>query len=98
MRRLLRSVRLGTIFRILLILALGMGAFVVAAQTPYWLISIWMVVLLILLVLEFIRFHDRSVRALRDFLHFLRNEDSTSVSTINEGNRHKEFLPTLPPA
>ncbi|MCP4313809.1 MAG: GHKL domain-containing protein [Bacteroidetes bacterium] len=87
MRRLLRSVRLGTIFRIMLILALGMGAFVVAAQTPYWLISIWMVVLLIILVIEFIRFHDRSVRVLRDFLHFLRNEDSVSVSTIDEGNQ-----------
>lgn len=89
MRRLLKSIRLGTLFRILLILALGIGTFVVAVLTPYWLTSIWMAILLILLVFELVRFHDRSVRAMRDFIQLLRFEDSASVSTINEGN--KEF-------
>jgi two-component system nitrogen regulation sensor histidine kinase NtrY len=87
MRRYLRSIRLETLFRILLILALGIGTFVVAALTPYWLISIWMAILLIILVLELIRSHDRSIHALRDFLQLLRNDDFVTVSTIDEGNR-----------
>lgn len=58
-----------------------------ALMTPYWMVSFWLGVLVLGLCVELIRYHERSLRALREFLQFIRQGDFASVSTIDEHNR-----------
>jgi two-component system nitrogen regulation sensor histidine kinase NtrY len=81
------SYRLGIVLRIILILTAGFAAIVLALMTPYWMVSFWLGVLVLGLCVELIRYHERSLRALREFLQFIRQGDFASVSTIDEHNR-----------
>lgn len=81
-----KSFRIGVIVRILLLLAVGISAFLIATKTSYWLIGVWMGVLEIVLILELIRFHERTYRALSEFLLFIKQGEFASLSTIDEKN------------
>ncbi|MGW8315278.1 MAG: sensor histidine kinase [Bacteroidales bacterium] len=80
------SFRLGVVLRIILILTVAFSGFFLAVRTPFWLVSFWLGVLLVVLVMELIRFHERSVRALRRFLLSVRQGDFASISTADEKN------------
>jgi len=86
------SFRLGVILRVILILALGFAGFIIAATTRYWLVGFWLGVLVVVLVVELIRYHERSTRALKEFLNFIREGDFLSLSKIDE--THQEFQET----
>jgi nitrogen fixation/metabolism regulation signal transduction histidine kinase len=78
---------MGVILRIILILALGFAGIVMVTMTPYWLVAIWIGVLVLLLVIELIRYQQRSMTTLREFLLALRQDDFSSLSTVDEKNR-----------
>ncbi len=81
-----KSFRTGIIVRILLLLSVGITAFLIATKTSYWLVGAWMGVLEIVLILELIRFHERTYRALGEFLLFIKQGEFASMSTIDEKN------------
>ena len=68
------SYRIRVILRIGLILSVGLAGVIIAASTPYWLVSFWLGLILLVLVIELIRFHERSKKVLREFLHSIENQ------------------------
>lgn len=80
------SFRTGVLIRILLILATGMAAILIASKSTFWLISAWLVVLVIGLIIELLRYHERSHKAFREFLHYINQGDFISISTTDENN------------
>jgi len=83
------SFRLGVVVRIILILTIGFAAIFMVIKTSYWLVSLWMGVFVIILCVELVRFHERSLKALREFLLFIKQGEFASMSTVDEKN--KEF-------
>ncbi len=81
------SYRPGTVIRILIILAVGFSGMIISATTSFWMVGFWLGMLMVLLVVELIRYHERSIRGLRNFLQFIRQGDFSSVSKIDEKNR-----------
>lgn len=80
-----RSYRVKVLVRIALILITGFIGVFLALNTPYWMVSFWMGLLAVLLTIELIRFHERSVKGLREFLTSIRQEDFSTLSAI-DGN------------
>ncbi len=78
------SYRIRVIVRILLILSVGFAGVIIAALTPYWLISLWLGLFVIVLVMELIRYHERSKKVLREFLHSIDQEDFSTLSIADE--------------
>ena len=78
------SYRIKLILRIVLILTIGFAGVIIALETTFWLVAFWLGLVLILLILELIRFHERSKRALREFLISIKQEDFSSLITIDE--------------
>jgi two-component system nitrogen regulation sensor histidine kinase NtrY len=78
------SYRIMVILRILLILFFGFAGVVIATLTPYWLISAWLGLFVILLAVELIRYHERSKKVLREFLHSIEQDDFSSISIADE--------------
>jgi nitrogen fixation/metabolism regulation signal transduction histidine kinase len=78
------SYRIQVILRIILILSLGFAGVILITETAYWMVAMWLGLLLILLIVELIRFHERSRNALRDFLVSIKQEDFSTLSTLNE--------------
>ena len=80
------SFRTGVLIRILLILATGIAAFLIASRSAYWLIAGWLGVLELVLIIDLLRYHERSHRAFKEFLHFIQQGEFVSISTIDEKN------------
>jgi len=60
----------------------GFGAIYIITNTPFWLVSVWLAILVVVLVIELIRFAERNHRDLANFLMAIRQEDfSSSVSS-----------------
>ena len=78
------SYRIRVILRILLIFSVGFAGVVIATLTPYWLISLWLGLFVIILVMELIRFHERSKKVLHEFLHSIEQDDFSSISIADE--------------
>ena len=78
-----RSYRVRITIRIILILILGFSGVYLALNTSYWMVSFWLGLFVVLLVVELIRFHERSVKGLREFLTSVRQEDFSTLSTID---------------
>lgn len=55
-------------------------------NTSFWMVSFWLGLVLILLVIELIRFHERSLKGLREFLISIRQEDFSTLTTMDETN------------
>jgi nitrogen fixation/metabolism regulation signal transduction histidine kinase len=78
------SYRIQVIIRLVLILSLGLAVVIFITETDYWMLAGWLGLLMILLIFELIRFHERSRNALREFLVSIKQEDFSSLSTIDE--------------
>ena len=81
--------RLAIVIRIFLILVVGAIGIHMGFRTPYWLIGCWLGALDLLLVFELIRVFERSQKAFREFLFFIKQGEFTSISILDEQN--KEF-------
>ena len=81
------SYRIQVILRIILILSIGFAGMIIVVETSYWMVAFWLGLVIMLLVLELIRFHERSKKALRDFLLSIKQEDFSSLSTIDEADK-----------
>lgn len=78
------SYRIRIIVRIVLIQSIGFTGLIVALLTPYWLVSCWLGLVVVIMTAELIRYHERSKLVLRNFLHSINQEDFSSLSTIDE--------------
>ncbi len=91
-----RSYRPALIFRIILIFLLGFIALFIAMQTHFWLVSLWIALLVILLIIELIRFHERSAKALKNFLLSIKQDDLSNIYTSDEPDEQiREAYTTL---
>jgi len=81
------SYRIKVILRIVLILTIGFAGVIIALETTFWLVAFWLGLVLLLLILELIRFHERSKRALREFLLTIKQEDFSSLNIIDENDK-----------
>jgi len=81
------SYRYQIILRTGLILSVGFAGLIIALETPYWMVSFWLGLVIIILILELIRFHERSKKALREFLLSIKQEDFSSLSTVDETDK-----------
>ncbi|UCG28750.1 MAG: hypothetical protein JSV24_05165 [Bacteroidales bacterium] len=71
--------RPGLIIRIILIFLFGFSAIFVAFETHFWLVSIWISLLVIILIIELIRYNERSRKELYNFLLSVRQEDFSNL-------------------
>ncbi len=78
------SYRIQVIIRLVLILSVGFAAVFLVAGTDYWMVAVWLGLSLILLIIELIRFHERSRKAFQEFLLSIKQEDFSTLSTLNE--------------
>jgi len=91
-----RSYRPALIVRITLIFLLGFIAIYIAMQTYFWLVSLWIALLVILLIIELIRFHERSAKALKNFLLSIKQDDLSNIYTSDEPDEQiREAYATL---
>jgi two-component system nitrogen regulation sensor histidine kinase NtrY len=91
-----RSYRPALIVRITLIFLLGFVAIFIAMQTHFWLVSIWIALLIILLIIELILFHERSAKALKNFLLSIKQDDLSNIYTSDEPDEYiREAYTTL---
>jgi len=67
--------RINIITRIVLILVLLTGALLILLRTPYWTLSIWILVIAIILTASLIRFFERSIRQLYRFISSIKSND-----------------------
>ena len=81
------SYRIQVIIRLVLILSVGFAAVFLVTGTDYWMVAVWLGLLLILLIIELIRFHERSRNAFREFLVSIKQEDFSTLSTLNEKDK-----------
>jgi two-component system nitrogen regulation sensor histidine kinase NtrY len=81
------SYRIQVILRIVLILSIGFAGVIIAVETSFWMVAFWLGLVVFLMILELIRFHERSKKALREFLLSVKQEDFSSLSTIDETDR-----------
>lgn len=81
------SYRVLVVLRVALILSVGFAGLIIATETPYWLVAIWLGLIDVILILELIRFHERSKKTLREFLLSINQEDFSSLSTIDETDK-----------
>jgi two-component system nitrogen regulation sensor histidine kinase NtrY len=81
------SYRIQVILRIVLILSIGFAGVIITTETSYWMVAFWLGLVVLLLIFELIRFHERSKKALREFLLSIRQEDFSSLSTIDESDQ-----------
>ncbi len=72
--------RVNIIARLLLILALSWGAFYVMLRTDYWTLSAWIFVVVMMLLVELVRFFERSRRQLYRFVSSIKNNDFSTAS------------------
>lgn len=84
MRLLKPSYKIQVIIRLVLILSLGFAMVILIAETQYWMVAGWLGLLILLLIFELIRFHERSRNVLREFLVSVKQEDFSTLSTIDE--------------
>jgi two-component system, NtrC family, nitrogen regulation sensor histidine kinase NtrY len=82
MHSILTNFRLNIALRILLIIGLGCGAVYVATQTYFWLVSVWIALLALVLLIELIRYVERSDKDLLNFLLAIRQSDFASVYPV----------------
>ena len=78
------SYRIQVIIRLVLILSVGFAAVLLVAGTDYWMVAVWLGLFIILLIIELIRFHERSRSAFREFLVSIKQEDFSTLSTLKE--------------
>lgn len=67
------------LIRVILIIIISLGAYYVAVHTYFWLSSIWLILLVILLIYDVIRIHRRSEKDLENFLLAISHHDFTTV-------------------
>ncbi len=72
------------IIRIALIFIAGFVAFYIAFRTHFWLVSLWILLLIIIQIIELIRFHERSTKALKKFLISLKQDDFSNLYSFDE--------------
>jgi len=80
------SYKIQIVIRLVLILSLGFAMVILISETGYWMVAGWLGLLTLLLILELIRFHERSRNVLREFLVSIRQEDFSTLSTIDESD------------
>ncbi len=78
--------RVKLLLRITLILLLGFAGLYLVLDTSYWMISAWLGLAVIFLVIELIRYHEGSSKALREFILYLKQEDFSSLSILDEAD------------
>jgi two-component system nitrogen regulation sensor histidine kinase NtrY len=80
------SYRIRVTFRLVLILLVGFSGIYLVLNTPYWMLVFWLGLVLVLLIMELIRFHERSAKGLREFLTSIQQEDFATLSTLDESD------------
>jgi two-component system nitrogen regulation sensor histidine kinase NtrY len=78
------SYRIHVIIRIVLILSVGFACVILITETSYWMVAGWLGLLIILLIAELIHFHEGSRNAFHEFLVSIRQEDFSTLSTLDE--------------
>ncbi|QHT67554.1 GHKL domain-containing protein [Rhodocytophaga rosea] len=86
-----KNFRINVIIRILLILTAGFMAIYVATQTYFWLVSLWIILLALILIFELIRYIERSHKDLSNFLLSIRQSDFSTVYPVS-GERSQDEL------
>jgi two-component system nitrogen regulation sensor histidine kinase NtrY len=81
------SYRTKVILRIGIILSVGFAGLIIAVETPYWLVAVWLALIIVILIVELIRFHERLKKVLREFLLSIKQEDFSSLSIIDETDK-----------
>jgi len=72
-----RNFRFQVVLRVILLLGIGYAALFVATQTYFWLVAFWLGLLEILLIINLIRYIERSERSLTHFLVSISQNDFT---------------------
>lgn len=75
--------RINIIARLILILILLTGAIIILFGTPYWTVSIWIFVIVIILTASLIRFFERSIRQLLRFISSIKSNDFSPTYFLN---------------
>ena len=71
--------RWNVIVRISLIILLGYGSVYVITETHFWLVSFWLILALILILINLIRYVERSRRELANFLLAIKQQDFSNT-------------------
>jgi two-component system nitrogen regulation sensor histidine kinase NtrY len=76
------------LIRIILIFLFGFAAIYIVLQTHFWLVSLWIALLIIVQVVELIRFHERSTKTLKEFLLSIKQDDFSSLYISDEPDKN----------
>ncbi len=79
--------RIRLLIRILIILSLAFAGMIIVLETTYWLVGIWTTLIIVLLVMELMRFHERSQSSFREFLTSIKQEDFSTLNKLDESDR-----------
>jgi two-component system nitrogen regulation sensor histidine kinase NtrY len=75
--------RINIVTRLVLILILSMGAFIIMFRTDYWTLSLWIFVLILFLTISLIRFFESSRRQLYRFVSSIKSNDFSPTYFLN---------------
>ena len=90
----MKSFRLHVVIRVVLAVGFGLAAFYFGMQTPFWLVSGWMVLFFVATIVSLIRYVEKSDRELSGFLMAIRQNDFTNTypATRKQTNQlHRAF-------
>ncbi|MEL7145200.1 MAG: ATP-binding protein [Bacteroidota bacterium] len=82
-----QSIRVQVLLRIVITLALMAGAVLTLTFTPFWLLSLWMILFGVLAVYELIRYIERDRRVLQSFLISINQNDFMGNVGISRDQR-----------
>lgn len=72
--------------RLIVLIALGFGAFYIITQTYFWLVGVWLILFLIIGFWELLRFLEKSRRAFQNFLISLQQNDLSATYQYKTDN------------
>ena len=82
--------RLNILIRMILIILMGCGAYYFLMETPFFLVSFWLILFAVLLAISLIRYIERSYRELTNFLLAIKQNDFST--TYRETETHFQSL------
>jgi len=87
-----KNFRINIIFRIILIFALAFAGIYIAFSQYFWMVSIWIGLAVVLLIIELIRYLEKSRRELGLFLHAISQGDfSLHYAKNKKHKKQKDF-------
>lgn len=86
--------RINVIIRIVLIIVLGVSAYFFLIETPFFLVSFWLILFVVILFFNLLRYIEKSYRELTNFLLAIKQNDFSTVykeSDTHFKNLHEAF-------